>query len=157
MEAYAKLLQQSADLLIARAKLRLEKLAPIQAGWRKLRGVSEAAQADQAALINETSRTAQAATWHDCRALGRAGNRRGGGGLGRPRSPGRSGGSPGDARSCGRRPECPRRFSHARGEIGALVAALDAFGKMPCRAVTSKSPKPRRRRPARPDCTGWIR
>lgn len=130
VEAYAKLLQQSADLLIARAKLRLEKLAPIQAGLaEKLRGVSEAAQADQAALINETSRTAQAATWQSI-VVPSVALAIGGvaailvalsitGPLGRITQAMRDlAGGDLNARV---------DLGHARGEIGALVAALDAF------------------------------
>lgn len=55
MEAYAGLLKSSSDLLIERAGLRLDRLAPIQQKLAEaLRATSDKAQAEQSALIAET-------------------------------------------------------------------------------------------------------
>jgi methyl-accepting chemotaxis protein len=130
IESYAGLLKQSSDLLIERSGLRLNKLVPIQVKLAdRLRAASEAAQADQAALIGATSETAQFATLQSvvfpsvALAIGI---------LGavfialsitgplRTITQAMRDLAAGDL-------EASVQMPHARGEIGALAAALDSF------------------------------
>ena len=130
IESYAGLLKQSSDLLIQRSDLRLNKLVPIQLKLaERLRAASEAAQADQAALIGATSETAQFATLQSvvfpsvALAIGS---------LGavlialsitgplRTITQAMRDLAAGDL-------DASVQMPHARGEIGALAAALDSF------------------------------
>jgi methyl-accepting chemotaxis protein len=130
IESYAGLLKQSSDLLIERSGLRLNKLVPIQMKLaERLRATSEAAQADQAALIGATSETAQFATLQSvvfpsvALAIGS---------LGavlialsitgplRTITQAMRDLAAGDL-------DAAVQMPHARGEIGALAAALDSF------------------------------
>lgn len=130
IESYAGLLKQSSDLLIERSGLRLNKLVPIQMKLaERLRATSEAAQADQAALIGATSETAQFATLQSvvfpsvALAIGS---------LGavlialsitgplRTITQAMRDLAAGDL-------DASVQMPHARGEIGALAAALDSF------------------------------
>jgi methyl-accepting chemotaxis protein len=62
MEEYAVLLKASSELLIERASLRLDRLAPIQQRLADtLRAMSEKAQGEQASLIGATTETVSAA------------------------------------------------------------------------------------------------